>query len=218
MRLARFIADLQPGRCENADFLFVSRFDCPQDVETIKYVSKKFNVHHTICRRRGVGWPGGCNELWFGACEYVFHRIEEGKMPGYKAMFTFEADGVPLSRNWIARLSELWDQSHCYVAGALLQSPGEHINGNCLVSCDPKFLRWVSKTIGSCPDKVGWDYYMSKAFKQWGWKELPEIVSEWQTKTFPADRFDEELQRGTIWFHGVKDNSLLSFSQKHFLN
>jgi len=216
MRLARFIADLQPGHCEIADFLFISRFDCPQDIETIKYVSRKFDVHHTVCRRRGVGWPGGCNELWFGACEHVYHSIESGKMPQYKAMFTFEADGVPLARNWISRFSELWDESKCYVAGALLDSPGIHINGNALFACDLKFLRWVSKTIGSCSATSGWDYYLSKAFKQWGWAAIPEIVSEWQTKTFPVERFEEEIRKGTLWHHGVKDASLLDMA-KNFL-
>lgn len=218
MRLARFIADLQPHRCENADFLFVSRFDCPQDKETIDYVSRKFNVLHTICRRRGIGWPGGCNELWFGAMEWCYHMIESAKIPHYKSIFTFEADNVPLTSNWISHFSHEWDRLNSYVVGALLQSPGEHINGNAMFSGDLKFLHWVAKKVGGCPPKVGWDYYLARSFRDsWGWSELAGMVSEWQTKSFPAIRFEGEIDKGTVWFHGVKDDSLLDLSRTFLL-
>ena len=60
MRVARLIADLEPRHTDFADFLFVSRFDCEQDLATVEYVSQKFNVHTYVNRhRRGTGCRHG---------------------------------------------------------------------------------------------------------------------------------------------------------------
>jgi hypothetical protein len=221
IKLAKFITDLQPGRCENADFLFVSRFDCAHDAEVIRYVSRKFNTYHYVSKRRGTGWPNGCNDLWFGSMEWVKSMLEAKKIPAYKAVFTFESDGVPLAANWINQMSMAWDEAVAkaptFVLGAYLTAPGPHINGNALFSCHPGFLHWIVRQVGGAPPNAGWDYVLYRDFKRWGAYDLPGLKSYWGSKTFPEAAFQRELANGTFYVHGVKDDSLLNMARKKFL-
>lgn len=224
MQLARHIADMQPGRCESADFLFVSRFDCAQDPDTIKYVSRKFNTFHYRSPKQGTGWPHGCNELWFGGMEWIYSMIEAKKVPPYKAVFTIESDGLPLQTNWIADLSRKWDELQVikpvYVAGAILNEgqDGEHVNGQAFFSGSLKFLQWIVKRVGGAPPNCGWDFWLRKDFKKWGWAQMPGLRCYWNTKTFTPAQYEQEQRDGTVWLHGVKDNTLYTMSRKKLLN
>jgi hypothetical protein len=221
MKLARFIADLQNGRSDAADFLFVSRFDCGHDNDAVEYVSKKFNVFTYTSKRRGVGWPNGCNDLWFGAMEWVDSMIAAKRVPAYKAILTFEADCVPLAANWINQLSAAWDAANqsgqIFVLGPYLTAPGPHINGNMLLSGNPAFTHWVTRKVGGAPPNAGWDYVMYRDFKRWGAKDLPIMRSYWGSKTFTQALFEAELAHGTVFLHGVKDDSLLKMARSKFL-
>ncbi len=222
MRLAKLVADMQPGKSELADFLFVARFDCGHDMETIKHVSRKFNVFHWISKRQGTGWPNGCNDLWFGSLEWVQSMMADKKIPAYKAIFTFEADGVPLVTNWINQMSADWDaeckKHDTFVMGAYLKAPGPHINGNCLLSGHPAFLHWIVRKVGGCPPNAGWDYVMYSDFRKWGARDYPKLRSYWGTKTFTEEGFQQLLAQGVVWLHGVKDDSLLDMARKKFVS
>jgi len=221
MRLARFIADLQHGHSDLADFLFVSRFDCGHDAETVKYVSRKFDTHTYINRARGSGWPHGPNTLWFGTINHVNDQIEKKKFRHYKAVLTFEADCVPMSPRWINHFVEQFDAANAkrptYVMGALLPYPGEHINGNMLVKCDLAFLRWISKTVSAASPVAGWDYVLAGPFREWGWASMPGQESYWGARTLPDSQIEHEFQKGTVFLHGVKDDSLLTAARKRLL-
>jgi len=217
MKLARFIADLQPGRCDAADFLFVTRSDCPHDKETLQYVSRKFNIFHHVSRRAGRGWPAGCNDLWFESMSWIYHMVEARKVPAYKCVFTFEADGVPLIPNWIQLFSADWDleskKRPTFVMGAYLTAPGTHINGNAIFSCNPALTRWLTKQVSGCHVNAGWDYVLYPDFRRWGACPYSRIRSYWNSKTFPESAYQNELASGTVWLHGVKDDSLLDTSR-----
>lgn len=226
-RLAEFLADLESKRCEIADFLFVARFDCPQSLETIKQVSRKFNVFTYTSRRRGTGWPMGCNELWLATMEWAHNMKGAGKIPDYSAMFTFEADMVPLYKNWISHLQLSWEREHVRrngqltVMGAWLpngMTPGlGHINGNCLCSLDPAISHEMIRIINRCPVIAGWDYFAGMEFKKIGWAELPGMVSEWRTVNFTDERWHQLVSSGIKLHHGCKDASLLNLSRKNLL-
>jgi hypothetical protein len=228
MRLADFLADLEPGRSEQADFLFVSRFDCPQDIGTVSRVSRKFNTFHTVSRRRGTGWPVGCNELWLGTMEWAVHMRAAKKIPRYKAIFTFEADVVPLARGWIGHLTHHWDLEYkrrngqLAVMGAWLpngfnNNPVGHINGNCMCSLDDKMGKDILKTVNRCPSAIGWDFFAGAEFQRLGWAKMPGQMCEWRTGKYTVEKFNELLAANTILHHGCKDNSLLDLSRKHLL-
>jgi len=210
-RLAKLLADIEPGHNSQAEFLFVHRFDCKFDQNIRHYVSRKFNTHVHHCKRRGVGWPQGCNELWLGTMEWIYHNLQKPDWGSpYKAVFTLEGDGAPLCSNWISRLSTKWDEIQpAYVAGHYIADhPRPHINGNALFSCHPAFLKWLATRIHTVNASAGWDYYLTPLFKQWGQADIPEIRSYWSSQTMSDEWFANELRNDVVWVHGVKDDSL----------
>ncbi len=223
-KLARFIADIEPAHSESADFLIVARFDSSINREIVKHVSRKFNTYSFHCKRRETGWPAGCNGLWFGTMGWAHDMIEGRKVPHYKAILTFEADCVPLCRDWIARLVREWDSlSGVYVAGALLpdkHAPGGvgHVNGNAMFSGELRFLKWISKDVNSVASRVGWDWILAPDFMRWGWANLRGIRSVWRR---PAPMtgldWDVEINQGTVLFHGIKDDSLMNLAKERLL-
>jgi hypothetical protein len=167
MQVARLIADLERTHSAKADFLFVARFDCTHNLDTINYVAKKFNTHHYINRnRRATGWPWGCNELFFGTMDWVYSQAEAKRIPDYKAVMLLEGDSGPLHPNWVSQLSEEWDKAKVKVYGPLLDH-GPHINGNCMLSGDMTFLHWLTRTKGGCSPHGGWDFLLYQDFKNW---------------------------------------------------
>lgn len=218
MKVAKLIADLEPRMSERADFLFVSRFDCPHDMESIGYVARKFKVRHHVSRRRATGWPFGPNELWFETMQYVYeHTVADKRTPDYKAVLTFEADAAPLCPNWIPMLSDAFDQSRpANVVGALLKYPGPHVNGNALFSCDQNFSHWIARQVTGCTPHGGWDYVLAPRFKEWGWADCKLMRSWWQTPTLTPEAFAQLQEQGVAFLHGIKDDSTLRFVREKY--
>lgn len=213
MKLARLIADIQPGFCNIADFLFVARFDSEQDEATINQVARKFRVHHFINKnRRGEGWPSGCNDLWFGTMDWIYtHGVAE-HIPTYKAILTFEADSAPLHLNWVKSLSDGWDAANTKQFGPIVHAATglhEHVNGNALFSGDHDYLKWVARDVGGCTPHVGWDYVLRDAFKERGRAAAPMMRSLYRKSTMTEGEYQRNLQEGVAFLHGVKDDSLL---------
>lgn len=221
-RLADLLTDLETEHSNQADFLLVSRFDCPHNLDLIKRISRKFNVHHFVSRRRGTGWPVGCNELWLATMEWVTCMRAGGKIPRYKAVFTFEADNAPLMRGWINHFSHHWDLEYARKQGKLslmgfLHPMGPHINGNCLVSLDPAITTPLLKAANRCPAYQGWDYYIAGEARRLGWAKMPGLLSVWNTKTVNPEDGEHWIKEGFMWVHGVKDDSLMNFARKKLL-
>jgi len=217
MRNSRFIADLEPKHSELADFLFSARHDCTHDTSTIEYVARKFNTFSFINKhRRAEGWPFACNELFFGSTDFVYTQVEAKKMPQYKAVMAIEADGSPMSPDWLSRLHSEWDRLHAKGAnmmGALIppgppETDGKHINGNCLVSAEKEYLHWIARKIGGCRPTAGWDWVLAPLFKKQGWANCPGMRSFWRSPAMPKEIFDKLRKEGVFFVHGVKDDSI----------
>lgn len=226
-KMARFLADLQPSFCDQADILFTSRFDSRHGEETIKYVSRKFKVWKHTSKRRQTGWPLGCNGLLFGGLEFFYHKKAAGQIPNYRAIFNMEGDCVPLSKDWISHIVNEWDANRIsrkvpiYVAGALIPGDAErraHVNGGaCLLSGDLDFMKWLVLTASSFQAKVGWDWILAPEFQRWGWTDIYGLQSWWNTKTFFKGDWDRVLASGVFFIHGIKDDSLLNLARKKLL-
>jgi hypothetical protein len=221
MELAKFIADLEPVHNNLADVLFVCRFDSGHDLATVQHVSRKFNTYTWKSRRRGVGWPDGCNELWFSTMEWVHGMIQAKRVPNYKSVFTFEADCAPMTPDWVARMSAIWDRVNqpnpVVMAGALIPDNGPHINGNAMMSCDPHFTTWLTKRLGGVHPGCGWDFILAKEFQQRGWADVPEMKSFYNTRNYTPAQYIEMVNRGLVWIHGVKDLSLIRMGRERML-
>lgn len=221
MELAKLIADIEPGISQQADFLFVCRFDCRHDMDVVRYVSRKFSTFHHVSPRRGTGWPAGCNDLFFGGLEWIYHKMRARKLPHYKAVFFIEADCSPLSVDWISLMSSNWDKIQpVFVAGRKLRSEHihEHINGgSCALSGDFRFLEWLVMGPARSNDGAGWDYRLADDFRRWGWAELPGVECFWNRPTLSDGQIQNLKDSGVIWLHGVKSNAVLDFSRKTLL-
>lgn len=223
--LAKLLADLQPSHSSLADILFVRRADCKSlSVDAIKYVSRKFNVMQHRSARKETGWPCGCNGIWAGGLEYIYHMSEAGRVPSYKAIFWMGADVVPLVSDWIEYLHEQWrflpaNLKHpVYCAGALIDGEHSHINGDAfLFSGEQKFLKWLVHDVGGIKQRAGWDWVLARSFEQWGWANLPGVHSLWQTPTMSMDEARAWVAKGAVLIHGVKDHSLLEHARKILL-
>jgi hypothetical protein len=209
MKVARFLASIQPTMSEEADILFMSRFDCTQDMETIQKVSHKFHVHHARCRRQGEGWPFGCNELFFGTMDWLYEQKEAELIPDYKAMLIMESDACPLVPDWISKLSAHWDAMNVKVLGALQPPPLVHINGNALYSGDMGFLKRVSREISGCTPHGGYDFVLHKEWVNLGCADSPLMRSWWRCPAMTRQVFDHLSAQGVVFLHGVKGDSVM---------
>lgn len=226
LRLAAFLADLEPKHSDLADFLFVARFDTPQDDNTVAKVARKFNVHTYTSKGRGTGWPAGCNDLFFGTLGWFYFKAAAGQIPNYKAMFAFEADGIPMRKDWIAGLHEEWERVNtpkgrvCQAGAWLTNGPDAvgtgHINGNCLISGDLNFLRWLVRETNSVRRVVGWDWILAPQFKARGWSDIPKIRSVWR-QPMTEEIFLSGMEQKIIWYHGVKERNGIELCRKHLL-
>lgn len=222
MHLAKLLADLEPKHSAKADVLLVNRFDCkPFDAAAVKYLSRKFNVFQHRSARKETGWPSGCNGLFFGAIEYIYHMSSAGKIPSYKAVFNMGADVVPLARDWIDFLHYQWEflpaslKRDVTSAGALIDGDHPHINGDAfLFSGDLEFLKWLARGIGGVKQRAGWDWILAPQFEARGWANLAGVHSLWNTATMSFTDAKSWQKRGTVLIHGVKDTSLLTFARK----
>lgn len=220
--LAKLLTDLEPSFCQYADILFVARFDTKPDEKIVKYTSKRFNVFTHRSMRQGVGWPMGCNGLWFGSMEWCYHMIAAKKAPAYRAIINMEADTVPMTYDWLADLRKQWiavsSKRPVAMAGDIIQAGGrEHINANAIVTGDLKFLRWMATVAGRHEKPAGWDWYLAGDIKRWGWAQLPGIRSCWNTPTLSEQEWDQHVKDGIVFLHGVKDGSQLPIARKKLL-
>jgi hypothetical protein len=217
VRLARFLADLERSHSQYTDLLMISRFDCDLDTSILPVLARSFNVHHYKSRRRATGWPAGCNELWSSTIEWFSSMAQYRKIPHYKAIFTCEADGGPLSRDWAKNLSEFWDKAGKAVVGPLVFNPGEHINGNAMFTGDQKFLKWVLRRASQVSPYGGWDYVLAPEFKKLGWADNPTMKSYYASKTFTLEQYNSFRREGLNWIHGIKDDSLIRYGREQLI-
>jgi hypothetical protein len=225
-RLAAFIADIQESHSAEADFLVVNRFDCdPLDAAVTAALSRKFNVYTYRSTIHITGWPGGCNALWLSAMEWVSSMIEARRVPGYKAIFTFEADGAPIPADWVRRLSTAWDQANAIttvtIAGPMVGGPGysihAHINGNCLITGDVKKLAEIKRSAWAVSPTVGWDYALAGWFAGNGWANIPEMRSYYNSAAFSPADYQKMVDENLIWVHGDKSGCLIDYGYRRLM-
>lgn len=208
-RLARLIHKMQSGPSQTADFLFTWRFDAEHDPKMTALMQEKFKVHTHKSRMHHAGWPNGSNAIW---CDLML-KLSERQGLGYKAVLTFEADCVPLTMDWIERLSAEWDKQQKYAVGHIhpCHGPGDvsqlHLNGNAMYSCNPMHLKEIARH--GCPTGWGHDVLFAKYVQKLGWADTNVIRSFWRSKDFDNERLSALLDQGTAMLHGCKDSSLM---------
>lgn len=137
LRLARFLADLEPARRCDIVFVFARPFDLPMTPElqdAAFYCGLKFPVAHVQSKRELVGHPDGAFGIWVGTAETLYRNLLRG-WPCSSVLFV-EPDGVPLRWDWIDEIK----RAHAHnlalgkrVTGARMEAGinyPAHINGS----------------------------------------------------------------------------------------
>jgi hypothetical protein len=221
LELAKFLADLEPKHADLADLVLVHRKDCRAPSEVVPHVSRKFNTHVYHSPKSEVGWPQGCNALMESTLEWAYCLMEAKRLPPYKAIFLCEPDGGPVSRDWIAKMSNAWDEANrrkpVVIAGPLVYGPAEHINGNTMLTGDLNFLRWMVRgprqhTAG------GWDFVMWPIFKQKGAANIVGMRSYYASPHFSLEQYHQMQNEDLIWVHGDKSGDLVKWGRQELLN
>ncbi len=213
MRLARFIADLELGFRNDVEFVFVARYDCEHDRETIDYVAQKFKVNWITTYTKWTGWPSGCNGVAKDALEWIASNRKDS--PG---ALMIEPDCVPVCRGWIDRIRLEWDSLSSEIAqmGAWRPSGGEHghVNGNCVIH--PSVAGAVSAVI---TEHLAWDCEIA-----------PWIRHRWHKTTLIKNCFESKgaTNQDLFWapigeqlpalVHGFKDSSAIDLARQNLLN
>lgn len=215
MRLAKLIADIEPARRDDVDFVFIARADCDHDDATAQYVSRKFNVKKLKCITRGIGHPWGCWVLWYSLMEWFYLGRESGKLPEYRWIMPFEADCVPISKTWINECHDEFLRLNSSLVGSETFHWQHHLNGNLMATSNLDFLRWLIRdvTITGVPKREPWDIYLFPKFTHWGVGFSTKIINRCGQRTMEQREFDWLRNHGWAFVHGVKDDSLYHWAR-----
>jgi hypothetical protein len=201
-----------------ADLVILYRFDSsPPPDELVGRLRRNFEQVHVLRgHHHGVGWPDGCNGLWYNLMTQVEEKVALWGWR-YKAVLSMEADSCPLSDSWLEVLSRDWDDNQVAVLGAWDSRNGDcpglgHINGNGLF--DVRLSRKVPRPLLPPPGR-GWDTYFAADFKAAGWQGTHTIRNIWGTPTLSEEAFLQFREEGAVFLHGVKDDSVRQLYLKH---
>lgn len=208
MRLARFIADLEPSFTYDLEMCFVARFDCPQHTETIEYVSRKMATSQFTTRRELVGWPEGPNGMAYDLFEQMKKWTDDDRWSHHDGVLLLEPDCVPLRRGWLLELMAVWHGARkmgAVVMGSWAPSGGKqgHINGNMIV--DPHLDLTV--LVAKATPQLAWDVEFAPLYCT-NWHVTNLILNLFGQIHIPSAKLRES---GAVLVHGIKDDSAWNY-------
>ncbi len=214
MRLARFIAQLEPIERDDVIFCFFPRFDCEMDSETLDAVAAKFTVALISTHPHVPGYPASPNLMATGVMIDAAERSQP-EWADVKAVLLLEADCVPLAANWINQLMDEWDR--CAAAGKSILGSWRpqngkhgHINGNLMF--DPGLALIVN--LKTCPKAEPWDVHFASAFAP-HWMRTGLIANRYREILVTGEQLctPECGTRAPLLVHGIKDESAWNYAQ-----
>jgi hypothetical protein len=159
--LAGLIADLEPGPRRDVEFMLFYRKDIPEANvrRLVGRLEPKFP--RTLMVKAwdyADGWPAGPNAMWASLMRQLFDMGRKSEIVAAGAL-TFEADCIPVKKDWITQLSDRWNIA--YKAGYHAMGhfhPAEdsatHVNGNAVFRTD--FWK-LHPDVTGCHAAIPWD-------------------------------------------------------------
>ena len=222
MDLTKLFCELEPT-VRDTEFVLVFRKDC--DIRLPKFfeglAGMRFaRAYARMARNHDVGWPGGSNMLAASAFMEMSILHQQGliKSDGF---LLFEPDCIPMTRDWIDRLSAEWDKTKALgkeAFGHWHQQGDEstlHMNGNAVFSCT-FFDRHPNLMIGTgCQ---GWDYFFREQYIKLS-RDSDLIFQQYNTYGLPYERYLEITKNGVrpALLHGIKSSEGRLHVRKHLL-
>lgn len=210
LRLARLLADIEPGYRYDVVLLLACRFDvdesAPDIVETKAYCSNKFKTWVMRSKRVATGHPDGCFGLWAGTAENCYEGLTRGEP--FDNVFFVESEGAPARFDWIDHLKRQHQVTlDCgkFITGPRMvgtQLYPAHVNGTC-VMYTPFFRNATS--LHTCPRGVAWDCFHGRV--------MLDACGPWQgvINLYGAHSLSlsvyKTLGREYAWIASVKDGS-----------
>src|SRR4029077_4260675 len=210
MDLAKLICELEPV-VRDSEFVLVYRKDC--DTRLPKFfeglAGMRFaRAYARMAHNHEVGWPGGSNMLAQSAfmAMNMLSWNEEVTSDGF---LLFEPDCVPLSADWIDRLSEEWEKTKALGKEAFghWHQQGDastlHMNGNAVFSTR-FFDRHSSYMIG--PATMGWDWFYREHYISVS-RDSDLIYQHYNRHGMTQGEWEKVTKNGgrRALFHGVKN-------------
>jgi len=216
LRLARFLADVEPSRREDVMLILASRYDLKMDNEiakTMMYCGRKFYVSHVRSLREAKGHPAGCFGLWAGTADRCYANYSAKGWPWHNVFFV-EAEGVPARWDWIDHLKRLHAANLATgkrVTGAIMEASqfyDRHVNGTLAMhmSC------WADHpSLHVCPDTEAWDCFHSQVLVSEAGHH-PAVANLYGAHKLSLSTY-KTLGRDFAWIASVKDGSAWKCAQ-----
>lgn len=220
MRLARLLADIEPTLRDDGTVLaFCRRNDLavPSALaeQTMFYCSKKFPVMRLHAQRPGEGHPEGCNALAASVINQLADAWRAGRLRA-PSVFLMEADGVPISADWLDRLRAEHQDALLHgkrVTGAYTEGTVPiripHINGSMIMHLS---TWWDRMSIQQTPAAEAWDLFHAIPILQ---EAQPTGLirnlygsRDWSEGALSA------LARESAYLLNVKDDSALEWAER----
>lgn len=210
LELTELICDLEPAE-RATEFFLIYRKDCEL------YIAKRFErmarekfvrAAARVARNHDVGYPGGSNMLAASAFIEMSILCRE-KLCKNEAFLLFEPDCIPMSVDWIDRLSQEWERAREIPGKEAFghwhnqhSPPHLHLNGNAVFRTD-FFDRHPNLMIG--PATMGWDFFFKEQLIGLS-VDSNLIFQHWQRYGLTPEEFLEIRKNGErpVFFHGVK--------------
>jgi hypothetical protein len=217
MRLASRLAELEDTPRADVEVWLVPRFDAPAPTrEVLAKVATRFNVNVYRTKRRGRGFPAGPNDMVHDVWMEVHRRClqERGFKERVNGVLLWEADDVPVCKDWLDRLLAEWKtarQEGKLILGCKMDSPVPHINGNMIFH--PSLFASI-RGLEGCPTVHAWDIFHAEKFLPVAF-ESKLIANFYHAKEVPPSRvWNKKGATKYAFVHGVKDGSIFDEALK----
>jgi hypothetical protein len=211
--LVQLICEIQKGNRPESEFFLIFRKDCPAWVvkEFLKLCAGKF------CRaaalqaiNHATGWPAGSNMLAASAF-IAMEMLRREQKAKNEAFLLFEPDCVPMSIDWLDKLTQAWEAAKAQGKEATghWHQQGDadtlHMNGNAIFRTD--FYDLHPTWLVGCGAQ-GWDYWFRD-------KLIPiscdtyAIYQNYGRQSITLEELEriEKHGRRPALLHGIKDSS-----------
>lgn len=212
-RLVRLGCDLRKEITEDAELMFVQRYDSPAPSAAIQLLaqSKFIKVHVWKCNRKALGFPAGCNELAYGILNHIcIQRHMNGAFKDIDAIMILEGDCIITRPTWIEELIQEWEKGKREgksIVGTIQEPTPEyqikrHVNA--VAMWDADIVRILPCLIGG-PNQTGWDHYHGDSTVPVAMNS-PLFWLDYRKPTVtPKEIFEDHPD--VLIYHGVKDDS-----------
>jgi hypothetical protein len=223
VELATLIADIQkafPAQCRPS-WLVSYRADTPltrvHKVESALVSAFAKAVWVTRAKHFANGWPAGSNALWKSTIEDAGHMASSGQTKA-EGILTFEADCIPMARDWIDRLDAEYRGRLRDIVGHIhqVETLDVHVNGNAMWPIDLA-TRWPH--VLQVPPIHAWDYFNREFFMPHA-QDTALIAQIYRRKvlTFAEWSSIRKHDLRPVLLHGIKDSSGRRLAREQLLH